>query len=680
MIVHVKNNHIVKIEGDPEHPVNKGNLCPKGEAATELVNDKNRLKHPLIKVKDKWRKASWDEALTLVANKLRETAEKHGPKSVVIMKGQAPGHMASAYYWERFCNVFGTPNYMTGAWECYWGKLLAFWITCGGLPFPMYHGITGFREDYAERTKCMILWGANPINSGPPGGDEILELKRKGAKLIVVDPRRTELAEEADIWVQIRPGTDAALALGMINEIITRKLYDEDFVSKYTVGFEKLAERAKQYPPEKVEKICWVPTESIEEIAEIYATNKPGFIDVGIAVEHQNSGFQAQRAIACLMGLTGNLDIRGGNLLIPYPPKQNISLGEMPVDGEPLGADKYPLMVRETFNLPHSAIAGVGKAHGAVLLEAIGQGEVKAMILVGISLLTQEAETKIWRDTLNKLDFLTVIDLYEAGYGDLADVLLPTASYLERDDLLFYGGVMGEPYLAVREKCVNRWECWEDWKICFELGKKLGYEQYFPWKGIEEAMDEELKTTGLKSKDLKGKTGVSYMHIMEYNKYQKGLETPSGKIEFYSSIMEKHGYDPLPSYNEPDESPYTIPKLTKEYPLILTTGQRILYYTHSQYRTLPSLRKEHPYPLVEIHPVAANTRGISDGEWVIIKSPRGEAKAKAKITNKIHPKVVSLSHGWSSPSNANELTSSEHLDLISGCPSLKALLCEVKKF
>ena len=673
IILSVQNNDIIGVEGDPDYPINRGYICPRGESIPFLANDETRLKYPLIRDGKIWKRVSWNEALTYVSDKLREIKNKYGAKALAVNIGQAVGYRI--FYWQRFCNAFGTPNYTTGGMHCFWSKLLANYITYGDLAYPLGNarGIMALREEYKD-TKCFLIWGVNPVASAPPGADIIIELKKKGsAKLLVVDPRRIELAEMVDVWAQIRPGTDAALALGMINVIIEDELYDREFVSTYTFGFDRLKERAAQYKPEKVEKITWVPAETIRRLAEIYATNRPGVILAFMGIEHSVNGFQAARAIACLMGLTGNLDVKGGNIILPRFPTPDLSLSELPVDGPPLGDKEFPLFIRERPNW-----TGTYRAHGILLPKAINDGEIKALILVGSDILRSAAETKAWFDAFKKLELLVIIDCYrKPGYDEIAHAYLPAASFLERTELV---ADYQDPIIAMRRKVVSRWECLEDWKICIELAKKLGYEKYFPWKTSEEIINEQLKASGRTFDELNKAHVIRWLDMIEYQKYKKtGFNTPTGKFEFYSKIMEKYGYDPLPNYVEPSETPISDPKLCEEYPLILTTGFKTIYYTHSQFRNIPQLRRNFPDPVVECHPITAKELNVNDGDWVVVESPRGKITAKVKVTDVYHPKVIHVYHGWDPPHNVNELTSLQTLDPITGYPSLRSSPARIRK-
>ncbi len=677
--VHVKNNDIVHVEGDPESPVSGGKICPRAETETlrELANDEKRLKFPMHKDDSgKWKRLSWDESLVKAGDRLKAIKKDYGAGAIAVYTGQAPGYRY--FYWERFCNALGTPNYTTVAMLCFWGKMLAHRLTYGDRSYPLLaRGITGLMSEYEENTKCMIIWGVNPAASSFYGAENILKLQEKrGAKLIVIDPRKIALAEKADIWAQLRPGTDAALALGLINVIIQEKLYNKEFVEKYTFGFKELAEHASDYTPEKVEKITWVPADVIREIARAYAGNHPGFIIDHIGVELHTNGLQAHRGIACLIGLTGNFDVPGGNILPTRFHVKDLTLFDQALhgalDGDPIGSKEFPLMVK---GKPH--LIGSHMAHGMLIPKAIEEGKIKALILVGADLIRVAPQTKIWEDAFKKLDTLIVIDLYKKrDYEDLAHIYLPAASFLEKTELV---AGWDDPAVSLRRKCITRWESRPDYTICVDLARALGYGDYFPWESIEEAINDELRPTGLSIDSFSDNNVIWHPNPLRYKKYEKeGFQTPSNKLEFFSLNLKAYGYDPLPTYKEVTESPISRPDLAEHYPLILTTGQKTVYRTHTQFLTLPSLRKHFQDPIVEINPQDAVTRGIKNKDWVKVFSPRGEAVLKAEVTEIVPKGVVSAVYGFGGASNINHLTRMHDLDPISGYPPLRDGLCEVE--
>jgi anaerobic selenocysteine-containing dehydrogenase len=680
-LVHVNNGKVVKIKGDPEFPLNRGKLCVKGMASIDQLYNPNRLKHPLKRVgqrgEGKWKRISWDEALDVIVNKIKEIKAEFGVESISIGQGTGRHHYRHVV---RFAHALGTPNWCEpGAAQCFHPRINAGWITYGDLPICDYYGDVN--------PACLLVWGHNPLVTGPDGEIQfrVRDCIKRGTKLIVVDPRETETAKKADIWLQIRPGTDDALALSMIHVIIQEGLYDSDFVNEWTVGFDQLAERVRSCTPEWAEKITWVPADKIRESARLFANTRPASVEWGVAIEHTPNCFQTVRAVALIPGITGNIDIPGGWILgmrviddIPIF-LENLT-DEM--KKKRLGADRYKLLSGRKAPFP--------SAHIPTLLNAIRTEKpypIKALLNFGNNTLATYANAKQAYDALLRLDFLSVMDLYMTPTAELADIVLPAASWLEVDE------VVGLPFRSynfalVQQKILQIGECRPDEEVLIDLARRLNLAVGI--ESLEDLYNAQLEKLGITFDDLKEKGFLSVP--MRYRKFEKrGFNTPSGKVELYSSIMEKYGYDPLPYYEEPPESPLSTPELAQDYPLILTTGGRTPYYFHSEYRQIPSLRGKHPSPLVEINPRTADELDIRDGEWIWIQTVRGRIKQKARLVKGIHPKVVHIEHGWWFPeepgpehgiwnSNANILTNNAPpYDPAMGTYQLRALLCKLYK-
>ena len=302
---YVEDGNVVKIEGMPEHPWNI--LCAKGRAIPELVHSPERLVNPLKKVNGAFKEISWDEAFELIAGKLTDIKERYGGRSIVFHVGIPYIGTITEPLIHRWSDLLGTPNYTSGGSLCWLARVLGYSLTVGSNLCP----------DYDSSTRCVVVWGHNPTVSHPILADHINVLKSRGAKVIVVDPMTTTLAKTADIHACVRPGTDCALALGMLNVIVSEGLYDREFVTQWTVGFDKLAEQVKGYTPERTEEITWVPAEMVRNIARMYATNGPAIISMGTGADHSTNGIQSIRAVATLVSITGNLDVPGGNIIPP---------------------------------------------------------------------------------------------------------------------------------------------------------------------------------------------------------------------------------------------------------------------------------------------------------------------------------------------------------------------------
>lgn len=671
VIVSVKDGKVVKIEGDPASPISHGTMCSKGLAITQIAYHPDRILHPMKKVSGKWQRISWDEALDTITAKFKKVIEEYGPESLFI--GQGTGRDYESYF-SRFGNLLGTPNMLTAGHMCYLSRIGASLITCGRFPVC----------DYAGEPKLIVLWAVNPLWTNPDEykGVSFWRAYKKGAKLIVIDPRKNFYTERADIWLQLRPGTDAALALGFFNVIIEEELYDKDFVANYIHGWDAFSERVrKDYTLDKVQEITWVDKELIREAARMYAKIKPAGIHWGVPTEQTINCTDFTRTAIGLMAVTSNLDAPGGNVFYVPPPVRTVSQFSCHEALTPeqkkkrLGGEQYKLGARMTFITPR------------VAWDAIITGKpypLKAGIFVGTNPLITEANANYIREALTKLEFFAVADFFMTPTAELADIFLPAGTWLEQNHMAenwkFHG------YVLARQKVVEIGECWQDHKIFLELGKRMGQQW---WPTVEDAIEWLLEPTGVTWEQFKEK---GYLKgNMEYYKYRsKGFSTPTRKVELYSTVLEGWGRDPLPKYTEIPESPVSRPDLAEKYPYILNAGLRTPMFFHSANRQVPWLREMKPDPIVEIHPETAKKHGIKEGDWVWIESPRGRVRQRARLNNGIDPRVVVAEHGWWFPeikdedhgwdiANINILTDDSHesMDPVMGATNLRVLLCNI---
>jgi anaerobic selenocysteine-containing dehydrogenase len=400
----------------------------------------------------------------------------------------------------------------------------------------------------------------------------------------------------------------------------------------------------------------------------MYATNKPAAIALGVSLDHCTNGIQNTRAITTLIAITGNLDIPGGNIYTSPLRLKSFRLKEKIVDEVSVGAD-YPVFSRYTNE------ETVAPAIDGILTEK--PYPLKALLVVGCNPALTWPNTNKVKQGFEKLDLLLVVDIFMTETAKLADIVLPGTTFLEREDVRVYA----KDYLiTVTNKVVEPiGNSMEDWKIWAELGKRMGYAEYFPWEDSDELFRYWLEPTNISLEQLRQNPDGIYYQKMGHKKYLKdGFNTPSKRVEIYSQILKDYGYDPLPTYHEPAESLASRPDLVEKYPLIFVSGPRTIAYLHSEYRNLPSLRKLAPEPLIEINPKTASSLGIADGELVMVESLRGSIRIKAKLTEDTHPKVVTMQHGWDE-ANANFLTDDEAHDPISGYPGFKSVMCQVMK-
>lgn len=670
VIATVKDNRVIKVEGDPESPISHGTLCSKGLSITQVVYHPDRITHPMKKTPTGWQRITWDEALDTIANKFKQVIAEYGPESIVVGQGTGRDYESHLY---RFANNLGTPNVLTAGHMCYVSRVGSTLITCGTLPI----------ADYEGGPKLIVLWGVNPLWTNPDEykGETFWRAFERGAKLITIDPRKGFTAEKADLWLQIRPGTDAALVMGFHNVILEEELYDKEFVANYVHGWDAFKDRVKEYPLERVQEITWIDKNLIRKAARMYATTKPAAIHWGVPTEQTNNCVNYTRAATGLMAITGNLDAPGGNALFVNPPTRTVSEFAQHKALSPeqqkkrLGGDQFKLGARVALINPKKA------------WDAILTGEpypLKAGILCGTNPVVSRANAKEAYEALKKIDFLAVVDFFMTPTADLADIFLPSATWLEQNHIADNWKRHG--YVLARQKAVQVDECWQDHKIFMELGKRMGQQW---WDSVEDALDYLLEPAGLTWEQFKEKRFLK--GEMVYYKYrERGFSTPTKKVELYSTLMEKWGYDPLPKYVEVAESPISKPEVAEHYPYILDAGLRTPTFFHTANRQVPWLREIRENPIVEIHPETAKKHGIKEGQWVYIESPRGRIKQCAKLNDGIDPRVIIAEHGWWYPemkeeghgwdtSNVNLLTDNayETLDPAMGSTNLRVCLCNI---
>jgi anaerobic selenocysteine-containing dehydrogenase len=683
VLLHVEGDRLVKVEGDHESPLNHGRLCPIGTVTLDLVYHPDRLKHPLRRAgargSGKWQRISWDEALDEISQRLLAIREEFGAEAIALGTGTGRHHIR---WVSRFGHALGTPNWCEpGFAQCFHPRVNTCILTFGDFPVSDYTGEIS--------PNCIMFWGHNPTNSGPDGETRfnVLEAIERKPKIIVVDPRQTDLAKRADIWLQIRPGVDDALALSMLNVVVEEKLYDAPFVARWTHGFDALCDRLKDYSPEWAEPITWVGADKIRAAARLFAATKPALLEWGCAIEHTPKCIQTVRAVSMLPVLTANIDVPGGWVFGMH------GLGRFPslienlspeVSAKRLGADRFKLLGGDGADLP--------AAHIPTLLQAMREGRpypVKAFLVFGNNTLSTYANTSLVYESLMKLDFMVCADLFMTPTTELADIVLPAASWPELNQLAGLPTVAANVVLA-QQQAVRIGECKSDEEIFVELARRMKLP--VGTEPVENVLDAQLAAgkIGMTFDELKQRGFVKVP--FKYRKFeQHGFKTPTGKIELYSTRLEALGYPPLPYYEEPPESPIRTPDIARDYPLVLTTGGRISFFFNSEHRQIANLRKARRDPLAEIHPATAARYGVVDGDWMWIETRRGRIQQKAKVTAGIDPRVIHVEHGWWFPeepapdygmwrSNANLLTDNQPpYDPAMGTYQLRALLCRVAR-
>ncbi|MBA7570203.1 Acetylene hydratase [subsurface metagenome] len=721
ILAYVRDGKILKIAGNPDNPLSRGFTCKRIASAINWLYHPDQLRYPLKRIgkrgEGKWKRISYEEALDEIAEKIGEIKEKHGPHTLATSEGT----LRYAEFWmrARFMNLFGSPNNFHPG------------VICGLNREVLGCAIAGFRVNQKlgnlQDTRCAVIQASNPRGFEPRMAQQLRRIKELAPgrlRLIVVDPRDTGVAtEETDMHLKIRPGTDAALMLAWLRIIINEELYDKVFVKNYTFGFDKLAERVQEYTPEKVADITGIPAKQITESARVFGTTKPAIILGGVGTDQ--IGFNSSRveqACACLMAITGNIDIPGGRYVPVYPGiiidgKHPLRDCEMELTDKLakekramlVGGEKFRLIgfagyeawgpaYNDFYGIPAPALHVVS-ANEPMIYRGIINGDpnhVRAIISWASNAMVRTANTKMVHKALTSknLELSVVLEFTMTPTAQLADYVLPSASCFERpywttsedfSDACCFGEQAIEP-LGERK---------DDYYFWRGLGVRLGQEEYWPWKTHEEVMEYRAKPIGLTFEELIKVAGLR--PPVEFKKYEKkGFATNTGKFELYSTVLEKLGYDPLPYYSEPPESYANTPLIAKDFPLILITGGRNNPQYHSEYHQIATgMRERHIDPIVDINTETARQLGISNGDWIFIETKRGKIKQKAHVTDGIIPGVINCEASWWYPempgeepclqgvweSSANVLTLDEPdiCDELAGGWANRALLCRVFK-
>lgn len=654
---------IIKIEGDPNSPVTEGLMCSKGLAAKDLIYNTERIKHPLQRIgkrgEGKWKRISWDDAIEITTNNLKTYRENYGARSIAFLEGTRRGW---SRVFSRLANVFGAINHGACGWaQCSWPRRVDNKVTFG--------------KDYIrtadfENTNCMLIWGVNPPSTWPIVASKIMDARERGASLIVVDPYLTETAAKADLWLQLKPGTDTALALSMLNVIIENNLIDKDFIHKWTIGFEELKNHIKQYNADWGEKITGIPANKIIEAAKLFSSLKPSCIYRCVALDELHDSVQACRAVSLLSVITGNIGIPGGNIsnskrgdinqnTLEFICYHLLKKEEIPLR---IGFKDYPLLCDE--------ISPVPSAHMPSLWETIETGKpynIKAGIIFGSNAVVSYSNADYVKKALNKLDFLLVTDLFMTPTAELADIVLPASSWLERDNVISSSGT-SPTYTIAQQKVTSVSEARSDVDIICDIAKKLGLKEFF-WKDSKDFYNYLLEPTGLSFDEFKKQKRI--FSPLQYRQYEKdGFSTPSGKIEIKSSLMKKYNCSPLPGYAD------TKPN-NKDFPYLLTSG-RVPVFRHTENRINPYLREIYPEHEILIHPEAARKNNINDGDWIVIETKTGSFKGKAKLTEGLNPEVIRAVPGWKGECNINNAIPWENFAEGIGTVPMRGVPCRVK--
>lgn len=658
IVATTRGKRLVRVEGDERTP-SKGFLCHHGQALREIVHSPDRVRAPLKRDGQRFQTIEWDRALEEIAGKLDEVKRLFGPEALVVQTGWPFVRHPFVSFLHRFCQAFGTPNLATVASLCEASGRMGRALVAGA----------NFHPDL-EKARTLIVWGANPTYAAPLFAHRIAAMGRDGKNLIVVDPVRTELAQAATLHLSVRPGTDGALALGMIHVLWRDGLVDKAYVEANTVGHGELRQLAETYDPERVQAITSVPAADVERAARLFATQGPGGVWDGLGIEHHENGVQTVRAVAALSALCGYLDIEGGSELV-FKPGPGFFDGPLPqlyrmvtpepapprARAKPLGYEEYPLY--DVYNR---------QAQGMLLARAVLEDRpypVRALILIGSNALLTFPSAATMDKVASKLSLLVTIDPFLSASASLSDYVLPASTFAE-------AGVVGpgEKGQKVERSGVvpEQGESRPDWKIVFDLARALGLGRFFPWNSFADAMAAPT---------------VPFLNDEAHTLRARANAAPTpprfpsetGKIELASPALARFGYDPLPVWREPTLRPGV--RAEGDFPLYLVTGPRTRAYINSQFRKIPSIASKVPEPEALIHPEAARLANVKDREPVAIVSPHGRVVMRARITDGVHREVVVIPAGWSSAS-ANLLTDPDRRDPISGFPAFRSSVCRVE--
>lgn len=683
VLVHLDSGgKIVRISGDKDSPTSQGYICPKGMHAAELLYHPDRIVKSLLHIgargRGGWEPVSWSTATDLIAERFSRIHEESGPEFIAMAQGTGRPYTE---FVGRFCNAMGSPNMVSPAFNCFVPRGICADITLGWLPQPDIYGQGGVMP------RCILVLGSNVMETGGADGycgGIYNRALREAEKTIVIDPRSTRAAKRSDLHLALRPGSECALILAMIQAVIDAGAYDSAFVNTYCEGFDALREHVRSLTPEWAEPITRVPAEQIRQAALTFARTSPATLIWGNGIDESVNAFQTARAVYILLAICGTLDVPGG--MVRWVPPANIRPKSSLVDHAVMGGRFLPPEQRAKVISDYPFCPG---AHPPSFWQACVTGKPykpRAMWLVGTNpILTQTRGDLTQRALRDHLEFVVVSDFFMTPTAAVADLVLPPQHWLEQEDVVYFHKIW---CVLSRKKLAQIGEARDDRDVILEVARKMGLTEAFPWETRRAYMEWLLELSGMSLGEFLEKDII--LGEMEYRKYEReGFPTPSGKVELFSSIMAHKGLDPFPVYAEPPLSPVSSPELTGKYPYILMAGCKILPFFHSEGRHQPSLRALRQRPHVDMHPKAAREAGLENGQRVRVATPYGAQEFYLNLDDRLPEDVVHAEHVWWFPeeagpdygcfvSNANMLFSHEHFDPHTGAECLKSFLCAVE--
>lgn len=630
--VWVEDGRVVRVHGKQESPTH-GFICANGMALPELQASPRRVTRPMVRRNGSLQPTSWDEALRVAAEGIREVSERHGPRAVAIQTGWALVYRNMVGWIKRLADAIGTPNYASSSSICVAASRVSSVLTFGRI------GSADF-----NRSDMTLVWGWNPMCSSPPLANVLLRKQQQGARLVVIDPYRTRLAAAADTHLQIRPGTDLDLALGLLGVIVRERLYDETVVRDHTVGFEELAASVEPLDTTWAAERTGLEAGTIEALARELARSNSATGHTGVALEQSESGLQTCRAVHCLWTLTGNVGSPGGWRLLPRMGTEAAnaarSLEPRPADisERPVGAAEHPLFVE----LLHEA---QGNLYPRAILDDDPYA-VRALVTIGANPALSGPDSPALRRAFQRLDMLVVADPMMTETAEMAQVVLPSATFLEADDYVAMRNAGEVPAVAT-----PRGDAWPDWKIVFELARHLDLGEHFPWETGQEARQAQA-------------TAMRQMPRLEGQ-----FPTPSGKIELASERLRRAGHPAVPTAVD-------RPRPNDRFPLVLNTGARQAGFCNSQVRGVPVVESRVGPVAAEVSSETARELGLESGQTARLSTGHGAISVTVRTTDDLRPGVVRLPH-CIAEANANALTSIDVCDPITGFTELRALPCRL---
>lgn len=683
----VRDGKVVAYGPNPDAPHSKGGFCIKGiRGAPGLTYNPNRLLHPLRRAgprgTGRWQRITWDEALDEMADRLADVRRRWGANAIVGATSGA--NFSRSAITALMLRSIGSPNWMINQDLCGGCRAVSARVT----------GLNIQRGEDIANTRCALIVGRNPTVADPVEWAALKAAKKRGARFIVIDPKRTQAAQMADIWLAPRVGTDAALALAMIDVLIREDLYDRAFVERHCHGFAALAERARTFSPDVAARLTGVPADQIIAAARMYADGPSTFVS-GHGIDASSVGVQTFRAFHALVAISGNVNRPGGNLRLRTPRgfASYLDLLHRPehrldpdVEEQTLGADRFPLWAGPR--------GWQTACHNPTVIEAMLTGRphpVRALYASGVNILVTYPDTRRTIEALKSLDFVAVAAHQMTPTAEWADIVLPKTTTLEEEEVSFLPS--GPTVLLTRAVVPPAGEARQEIDIAVPLLDRMEARQaitkrLMPWRSQREFNAHLLGDSGITMEELleKGFHQVPAMPVPEDRPYA----TPTGKIELYSSVLDELGLDPLPGFTPPAREAATD-AIKSAFPLTLITGDREKGYHHSRFRDQPWALKVSPEPTLLVHPQTAGRVGIGDGEWVSleVEGGAGACRLKVKLSDATPVDVVSTGMGWWRPAapppergaleiNINAaLSYSGPYDPVSGSSDIRGQRCRI---